>query len=137
MGEMMKKGYKVELERATDKNKYFRRVLYTAQNSQLVLMSLKPKEEIGEEVHKRIDQFIRIESGRGMVVINGIKHAVKDGSAVVVPAGARHNVINTSPRARLKLYTIYSPPDHMDKMVHKTKTEAILKDKEFDGKTTE
>lgn len=134
---MVKKGYKTDLERETKKNNYFRRVLYTAKHSQLVLMSLKPKEEIGEEVHKSIDQFFRFESGRGIVVINGKKHAVRDGSAVIVPAGARHNVVNTSANGRLSFYTIYSPPDHKDKMVHRTRAEAMAKDKEFDGKTTE
>jgi mannose-6-phosphate isomerase-like protein (cupin superfamily) len=133
----MKKGYKVDLEKETKKNAYFRRVLYTAEHSQLVLMSLKPKEEIGAEVHKGIDQFFRFEHGKGVVVINGVKHAVKDGSGVIVPAGSKHNVINTSAKISLKFYTIYSPPDHKDKIVHKTRAEAIAKDKEFDGVTTE
>jgi len=133
----MKKGYKVDIEKETNKNTYFRRVLYTAEHSQLVLMSLKPREEIGEEIHRGIDQFFRFEYGKGAVVINGFKHVVKDGSAVIVPAGAKHNVINTSARLNLKFYTIYSPPDHKDKIVHRTKAEAIAKDKEFDGKTTE
>lgn len=132
-----KRGYKVDLEKETKKNTYFRRVLYTGKNSQLVLMSLRPKEEIGEEVHNGIDQFFRFEQGRGAVVINGIRHAVKDGSGVVVPAGARHNVINTSARQGLRFYTIYSPPDHVDKLVHRTRAEAMAKDKEFDGRTTE
>ena len=132
-----KKGYKVDLEKETKKNSYFRRVLYTAKHSQLVLMSLKPKEEIGAEVHKHIDQFFRFEYGKGLVVINGVKHTVKDGSAVIVPAGARHNVINTSPSLTLRFYTLYSPPDHADKIIHRTKLEAIAKDREFDGRTTE
>jgi mannose-6-phosphate isomerase-like protein (cupin superfamily) len=132
-----KRGYGVDLEKETKRNRYFRRVLYTAGNSQLVLMSLKPKEEIGAEVHKGIDQFFRVEQGRGAVVINGVRHAVKDGSGIIVPAGARHNVINTSSSQSLKLYTIYSPPDHKDKIIHRTKAEAMAKDKEFDGRTTE
>ncbi len=132
-----KKGYKVELEKETRKNTYFRHVLYTAEHSQLVLMSLKPKEEIGAEIHKGIDQFFRFEHGKGLVVINGVKHVVQDGSGVIVPAGAKHNVINTSTHLGLKFYTIYSPPDHVDKIVHHTKAEAIAKDKEFDGRTTE
>jgi len=132
-----KKGYKVELEKETKKNTYFRHVLYTAEHSQLVLMSLKSKEEIGAEIHKGIDQFFRFEHGRGLVVINGVKHVVQDGSGVIVPAGAKHNVINTSTRLGLKFYTIYSPPDHVDKTIHHTKAEAMAKDKEFDGHTTE
>lgn len=132
-----KKGYKTDLERVTKKNAYFRRVLYTAEHSQLVLMSLKPMEEIGAEVHKGIDQFFRFESGKGAVVINGNRYAVKNGSGIIVPAGARHNVINTSRNVKLKFYTIYSPPDHKDKLVHRTRAEAMAKDIEFDGRTTE
>jgi mannose-6-phosphate isomerase-like protein (cupin superfamily) len=132
-----KRGYKADLERETQKNTNFRRVLYTAEHSQLVLMSLKPKEEIGEEVHKGVDQFFRFESGKGVVVINGIRYSVQDGSATIVPAGARHNVINTSATRNLKFYTIYSPPDHKDRIVHRTKAEAIATDIEFDGRTTE
>jgi mannose-6-phosphate isomerase-like protein (cupin superfamily) len=132
-----KRGYGVDLEKETKKNNYFRRVLYTAEHSQLVLMSLKPKEEIGAEVHKGIDQFFRIEEGKGIVVINGVRRAVRDGSAIIVPAGSRHNVINTSATRKLKLYTVYSPPDHVDKVVHRTKAEAMAKDKEFDGRTSE
>jgi mannose-6-phosphate isomerase-like protein (cupin superfamily) len=132
-----KKGYGVDLEKETRKNANFRRVLYTAEHSQLVLMNLKPGEEIGEEIHKNIDQFFRFEYGTGAVVINGVRHAVRDGSGIIVPAGARHNVVNTSSRLPLKLYTLYSPPDHVDKVVHRTKAEAMAKDKEFDGKTTE
>ena len=132
-----KRGYKTDLEKETKKNAYFRRVLYTAEHSQLVLMSLRPKEEIGEEIHKGNDQFFRFDSGKGVVVINGIRHAVKDGSGVIVPAGAKHYVINTSANRSLKFYTIYSPPDHKDKIVHRTRAEAMAKDKEFDGRTTE
>lgn len=132
-----KKGYKTDLESAAKRNNDFRRVLYTAGNSQLVLMSLKPGEDIGEEVHHDRDQFFRFEKGNGAVVINGKRHAVKDGSGVIVPAGARHNVINTSKTAKLKLYTIYSPPEHQDKVVRRTKAAAMAKPEEFDGRTTE
>jgi mannose-6-phosphate isomerase-like protein (cupin superfamily) len=133
----IKKGYNIDLEKETKKNANFRRVLYTAEHSQLVLMNLKPKEEIGEEIHRGIDQFFRFEYGRGLVLINNVKHVVRDGSGVIVPAGAKHNVINTSTSQNLRFYTIYSPPDHKDKIVHHTKAEAIAKDKEFDGRTTE
>jgi len=102
-----------------------------------VLMSLKPGEEIGEEVHKTVDQFFRFEKGVGVVLIDGVKQKVADGDAVIVPAGAKHNVTNTSEKAELKLYTIYSPPEHLDGTVRKTKAEALAKPEEFDGKTTE
>jgi mannose-6-phosphate isomerase-like protein (cupin superfamily) len=131
------KGYAVELESETKKNSYFRRVLYTAKNSQLVLMSLKPGEEIGEEVHHDRDQFFRFEAGEGKVVIDHVEHKVKDGTAVVVPAGALHNVINTSKKADLRLYTIYSPPEHIDGVVRKTKADALAQPEEYDGKTSE
>jgi mannose-6-phosphate isomerase-like protein (cupin superfamily) len=136
-GMVKKKGYKVDIERATKKNSYFRHVLYTARNSQLVLMSLRPGEEIGSEIHHDRDQFFRFEEGKGVVVINDKKYAVKDGNAVIVPAGARHNVINTAKRGMLKLYTIYSPPEHIDKVVRRTKKDAMAKPEEYDGKTTE
>ena len=131
------KGFKSNIEKDTIKNKNFRKVLYTAKHSQLVLMSLKPKEEIGAETHKENDQFIRFESGRGRVEIDGNKYAVKDGDAIVIPAGAKHNVINTSGKEALSLYTIYSPPHHKDGILRKTKAEAEASDPEFDGKTTE
>ena len=131
------KGYVVLLDRETMKNADFRRVLYTGKHSQLVLMSLKPGEEIGEETHPDVDQFFRFERGEGKVVIDGVEHRVKDGSGVIVPAGARHNVINTSKRANLKLYTIYSPPEHIDGTIRKTKADALARPEEFDGKTTE
>ena len=118
-------------------NANFRRVLYTGKNSQLVLMNLKPGEEIGEEVHKTIDQFFRFEKGEGTVSIDGIKQKVNDGDAVIVPAGAKHNVTNTSKTKELRLYTIYSPPEHQDGTVCKTKADALAKPEEFDGKTTE
>jgi len=131
------KGFKSNIEKATLANKDFRRVLYTGKYSQLVLMSLKPGEEIGEEVHKTVDQFFRFEKGMGVVLIDGVKQKVTDGDAVIVPAGAKHNVTNTSKNAELKLYTIYSPPEHQDGTVRKTKAEALAKPEEFDGKTTE
>jgi len=131
------KGYVTNIEKATEENENFRQVLYTAKHSQLVLMSLKPGEEIGEEVHDNIDQFFRFEDGKGEVVIDGVEHMVEDGSAVIVPAGARHNVINTSSDEPLKLYTIYSPPEHQDGVLRVTKAEAEAKEEHFDGKTTE
>lgn len=131
------KGFKSNIERDTLKNKNFRKVLYTGQHSQLVLMSLAPREEIGEEVHRENDQFLRFEAGRGRVEIDGNKYPVKDGDAVIVPAGAKHNVINTSRTDELKLYTIYSPPHHKDQIVRTTKQDAEERDEEFDGKTTE
>jgi mannose-6-phosphate isomerase-like protein (cupin superfamily) len=133
----MKKGFVADIEKETKKNTDFRRVLYTGKFSQLVLMSLKPGEEIGEEVHDDVDQFFRFEEGEGTVVIDDAEHTVKDGSAVVVPSGAKHNVLNTSKTADLKLYTIYSPPEHQDKVVRKTRKEALDKEEHFDGKTTE
>ncbi|MEM5804459.1 MAG: cupin domain-containing protein [Candidatus Aenigmatarchaeota archaeon] len=131
------KGFNANIEKDTLKNADFRRVLYTGKHSQLVLMSLKPGEEIGEEVHDTVDQFFRIEKGEGLVVIDDNKYKVQNGSAVIVPSGARHNVINTSKTKELKLYTIYSPPEHQDKTVRHTKAEAEAKPEEFDGKTTE
>jgi len=131
------KGFKSNIERDTLKNKNFRKVLYTGQRSQLVLMSLAPREEIGAEVHEENDQFLRFEAGRGRVEIDGNKYTVKDGDAVIVPAGAKHNVINTSRTDELKLYTIYSPPHHKDQIIRTTKQDAEERDEEFDGKTTE
>lgn len=133
----MKKGFVADLEKETKKNTDFRRVLYTAVNSQLVLMCLRPGEEIGEEVHEDRDQFFRFDQGEGAVVINGVKSAVRDGFGVIVPAGARHNVMNTSAKQDLRLYTIYSPPEHQDKVIRHTKAEAMASEEEFDGKTTE
>ncbi|MDD1701156.1 MAG: cupin domain-containing protein [Methanoregula sp.] len=133
----MKKGFAANLEEETTKNTDFRRVLYTGKFSQLVLMCLKPKEDIGEETHEHVDQFFRFEEGEGVVVIDGVKHEVKNGSGVIVPSGAKHNVINTSNTKNLKLYTIYSPPEHMDRVIRKTKQEAIAKEEHFDGKPTE
>jgi mannose-6-phosphate isomerase-like protein (cupin superfamily) len=131
------RGYVVVIERETKKNTDFRRVLYTGKHSQLVLMSIKPGEEIGEETHDNVDQFFRFEEGEGKVIIDGVEHRVKDGNGVIVPAGARHNVINTSKLANLKLYTIYSPPEHQDGILRHTKKEAIASEEHFDGRTTE
>ena len=131
------KGYVTSLEKDTRKNSNFRKVLYTGKNSQLVLMNLKPLEEIGMEVHKNTDQFFRFEGGEGKVIIDGVEHNVKDGDAVIVPAGVKHNVINTSKKLELKLYTIYSPPEHQDGIVRRTKADAMASKEHFDGKTTE
>ena len=131
------KGFKSNIEKDTLKNKNFRRVLYTGHHLQLVLMSLKPKEEIGAEVHAENDQFLRFEGGKGRVIIDKTTYSVKDGDAVIVPAGAKHNVINVSASEDLKLYTIYAPPHHKDQIIRKTKESAEANDEEFDGKTTE
>lgn len=131
------KGFVISLESETRKNGDFRRVLYTGKYSQLVLMSLKPGEEIGMETHGDVDQFFRFDEGEGKVVIDGVEHLVKDGTGVVIPAGAKHNVVNTSKKKELRLYTIYSPPEHQDKVIRHTKAEALAKEEHFDGKTTE
>ncbi|MDD5416485.1 MAG: cupin domain-containing protein [Candidatus Aenigmarchaeota archaeon] len=131
------KGFSANIEKLTLKNKNFRKVLYTAKHSQLVLMSLRPKEEIGMEVHKGNDQFFRFESGKGKVIIDGHKYSVTDGSAIVVPSGARHNVVNVSKTKDLRLYTIYSPAHHKDGIVRATKKIAEANEAEFNGKTTE
>jgi mannose-6-phosphate isomerase-like protein (cupin superfamily) len=117
-------GYHGNIEELTLKNFNFRQVLYTGKHAQLVLMSLKPKEEIGMEVHDNVDQFFRFEKGEGKVVIDNEEYMVKDKDAVIVPAGSKHNIINISDSEDLKLYTIYSPPNHPDATVHKTKEEA-------------
>jgi mannose-6-phosphate isomerase-like protein (cupin superfamily) len=129
-------GYIGNIELDSLENDDFRRVLYTAKNQQLVLMSLKPLEDIGEEVHT-LDQFFRCEKGSGTAILNGEVHEIKDGYVVVVPAGVRHNLINTSPTEPMKLYTLYSPPNHEDKTVHHTKAEAEATEEHFSGKTTE
>lgn len=118
-------GYNDNIEKLTLENSFFRQVLFTGQHAQLVLMSLKPGEDIGMEVHNTVDQFFRFEKGQGKVVMNGEETIVADGSAVIVPAGTEHNIINTSQTDDLKLYTLYSPPNHPDGTVHKTKEEAI------------
>jgi mannose-6-phosphate isomerase-like protein (cupin superfamily) len=130
------KGFVTNIEKDTVENSNFRKVLYTGKNSQLVLMSLKPGEDIGEEIHKDTDQFFRIDSGVGKVVINGTEQDIKNGSAIVIPQGAKHNIINTGKEA-LKLYSIYSPPHHRFDIVHKTKEEAETDKEHFDGKTSE
>ena len=130
------KGYIINIEDATKENENFRKVLYTAKHSQLVLMTLKPDEEIGEETHT-LDQFFRVESGLGKVIIDGVESEIKDGSAIVIPAGAKHNVIN-GPEGELKLYTIYSPPEHKDGIVHASKDDALTDHEDhFDGITSE
>ena len=131
------KGYKNSIEKLTLENENFRHVLYTAKHSQLVLMSLKPNEEIGLEVHTDTDQFFRFEKGTGKVFVDGLEQVVGDGDAVIVPAGAEHNVINTSSSDSLKLYTIYSPAHHKDGVVRETKEQALAQEEHFDGKTTE
>ncbi len=131
------KGYVVNIEEATKENNNFRKVLYTAKHSQLVLMNLKPGEEIGMEVHADNDQFFRVDAGKGKVVIDGNEYEIQDGFAIVIPAGANHNVINSSDSEALKLYTIYSPAHHQDNVVHQTKEQAEADDEEFDGRTTE
>ncbi len=117
-------GYVGPIEKATLKNKYFRQVLFTGKHSQLVVMCLQPREEIGNEVHPNVDQFFRIEEGKAKFVFGEEKHLVRDGDAVVVPAGTYHNVINASATKPLKLYTVYSPPNHPEGTVQKTKAEA-------------
>ncbi len=132
------KGYNDNIEVLTTANTDFRRVLYTGKHLQLVLMTLQPGEEIGSEVHDGIDQFFRFEEGAGVVDIDGVENRVGDGSGVIVPSGARHNVRNTGD-SPLKLYTIYAPPEHRDGITQSTKTEAEARhpDEEFDGRTTE
>ena len=129
------KGFVHDIEDLAVKNAEFRRVIYTARHSQLVLMSLRPKEEIGAEAHT-LDQFFRVEEGTGEAVLDGVRTAIRAGFAIVVPAGANHNIINTG-SAPLKLYTLYSPPNHRDGVVHHTRADAESDNEHFDGKTTE
>lgn len=117
-------GYSINIETKTQENDYFREVLYTAPHSQLVVMTLQPGEEIGQERHASIDQFFRVESGRGEAILDEERHALTAGIAVVVPAGTSHNIINTSPTEPLRLYTIYSPPGHPDGTINRTKQDA-------------
>jgi len=131
------KGFNANIEKETLDNDNFRKVLYTAKHSQLVLMNIAPGSEIGMEVHTDNDQFFRFESGQGKVIIDGNEYAVGDGSAIVVPAGAEHNVVNSSGSEALKLYTIYSPAHHKDGIVRATKEEAEANEADFDGQTTE
>jgi mannose-6-phosphate isomerase-like protein (cupin superfamily) len=133
----MAKGFVINLEKATEENVNFRKVMYTAHHSQLVLMSLKPSEEIGMEVHPENDQFLRIESGEGKAVIDGSEYPFAAGFCVVVPAGAQHNIVNTSTANELKLYTVYSPAHHRLDVVEATKEIAEADTEEFDGKTSE
>ncbi len=129
------KGFVKDIESLAVKNDDFRQVLYTAKNCQLVLMALKPREEIGAEVHK-LDQFFRVEEGSGEAVLDGVRTAIHAGFAVLVPAGANHNIINTGVTP-LKLYTLYSPPNHRDGVVHRTRADAEADTEEFDGRTSE
>ncbi len=131
------KGFKTTIEKDTLHNHNFRKVLYTSKHSQLVLMCLKPREEIGDEIHPDNDQFFRFELGFGKCIIDGNEYDVKEGDAVIIPAGARHNIINTDPKSELKMYTIYSPAHHKDGIVRTTKKEATQHEEEFDGITTE
>ena len=129
-------GFVTNIEKDSLENKNFRTVLYTAKNIQLVVMYLKPGEDIGMETHQ-LDQFIRVESGKGKSVLNGSEHEISAGYAVVVPAGVEHNIINTSETEPMELYTVYGPPNHKDGTVHKTKADAEVGEEHFDGKTTE
>jgi mannose-6-phosphate isomerase-like protein (cupin superfamily) len=130
------KGFVADIEELADLNDDFRQVLYTGKHLQLVLMSLKPGEEIGDEVHTDRDQFFRIEKGKGEIVIEGKTQKIKSDDAIVVPAGSRHNLINTGEK-RLKLYTLYGPPNHLDKLIEVTKAEASASKEVFAGVTTE
>ena len=129
------KGFVQDIESITRNNEMFRQVIYTAKSCQLVVMTLKPTEEIGAEVHK-LDQFFRVEEGTGDAVLNGVRTAIQAGFAVLVPAGMNHNIINTG-TAPLKFYTLYAPPNHRDGVVHRTRDEADADTEHFDGKTTE
>lgn len=131
------KGFHSNIEEDTLENTNFRKVLYTSKHSQLVLMALKPGQDIGMEVHNENDQFFRFEAGTGKVVIDGNEYEVSDGSAVIVPVGAEHNVINTSDTEMLKMYTIYSPPHHQDGVLRETKEDAESSEPHYDGTTTE
>lgn len=130
------KGYITNIEKVAVENETFRTVLYTTKNMQLVVMSVKPLENIGEEIH-HLDQFIRCESGIGKAVIDGVEHNISDGFIVIVPASTKHNIFNMSVEKPLKLYTLYSPPNHLDGTVHKTKADSLVGEEHFDGKTSE
>jgi len=132
----MKKGYVDNIERVTEQNDDFRRVLYTGHNLQLVVMTIQPGEEIGQEVHDDRDQFFRIEAGTGEIWIDGVCHQVKADDGIIVPQGAEHNVVATGSEP-LRLYTIYGPPEHIDGTVHRTCAEADASHEHFDGRTTE
>ena len=130
------KGFVVNIEAESIANNDFRKVLYTATHSQLVVMSLPPGVDIGAEVH-HLDQFIRCESGEGKATLDGVEHPIRDGFAVLVPAGTLHNIVNTSSEYPLKLYTVYAPPNHRDGVVHVTKADAEADTEEFDGRTSD
>ncbi|MFH1354125.1 MAG: cupin domain-containing protein [bacterium] len=125
------KGFVIDIEKATEENTDYRRVLYTAENSQLVVMNIQPGDEIGEEVHK-LDQFIRIEKGQTKAILDGEESEMKEGFAVVIPAGTKHNIVNTG-SGELKVYSVYSPPQHRDGVVHRTKAEADADEEHFGG----
>jgi len=129
------KGFVQDIESIAENNEEFRRVLYTAKNCQLVVMALKPQEDIGAEVHT-LDQFFRVEEGTGEAILDGVRTDIRAGFAVIVPAGTNHNIINTG-SVPLKLYTLYAPPNHRDGVVHHTRGEAEADNKQFDGRTTE
>lgn len=129
------KGFVSNIEAAAISNSDFRHVLYTDKNTQLVLMSLEPGEDIGEEVHD-VDQFLRVDQGKGRVILDGESHDIENGSAIVVPAGTKHNLINGN-EGEMKLYTLYMPPHHKDGTLHKTKADAMKDEEHFDGVTTE
>ena len=131
---MVRKPFAQNIEQLTVENEDFRQVLYTGQHSQVVLMSIEPGDDIGEEIH-HVDQFLRFEKGEGKSIVDGVEYPVTDGTAILVPAGARHNILNTGTGA-LKLYTVYAPPNHIDGRVHHTKADAVadIEDEEFGEK---
>ena len=131
------KGFTTNIEKDTLENRDFRKVLYTGKHLQLVLMSLKPGEDIGEETHRNVDQFFRFESGTGKCIIDGNEYELKEGTVIVVPAGAKHNIINTGNTKPLKLYTLYGPPNHQDGTIRVTKEDALKNEEKFDGKVSE
>lgn len=129
------RGFVINIEKASEENNNFRQVLYTAPNSQLVVMSLEPGQDIGEETHE-LDQFIRVEKGNGKAILNDVEYEISEGFAIVIPSGTKHNILN-SHDSEMKLYTIYSPPNHRDGVVHERKEEAGNDEEHFDGKTSE
>lgn len=129
------KGFVQNIEKISVENQDFRRVLYTAKNCQLVVMSLKPKEEIGMEIHK-LDQFFRVEEGTGEAILDDVKTQISAGFVILIPAGTNHNIVNTG-ETSMKLYTLYAPPNHRDGVVHRTRSDATADNEKFDGKTTE
>ena len=137
LGNANMKGFYSNIEKDALKNENFRKVLYTSKHLQLVLMSLKPGEDIGEETHPNIDQFFRFEGGKGKCIINGNEYLVENGDVIVIPAGSKHNIINTDAIKELKMYTIYGSPNHKDGIINATKKDSEKNDVKFDGKTTE